>query len=175
VEHQEFGKNIKNLHNKGVIKMNKNVIVTKEAIVKAQGIHDQKNAKMVFCISTGEMFISVADAAAANSVTPGRMSQVLSCTHKGAMCNGKRFCFVSDILVYIDEFARNYRNNINYEEIKRKEHEAIIMEKIRVLEEKLDEQQFTYSRLIEKATNVANRISFIKDQLNSLYADLNNL
>lgn len=155
--------------------MKNNVIISKEAIVEAIGVHTQANSKKVFCISTGEIFVSVSDAAIANNVSQSFMSNVIKRAINGGTCNGKRFCFVSDILVHIDEFAKNYRDAVNYEEIQRKEQESILLNKIRVLEEKLMKHQCTYDHLIEETNKVKSKIMLIKDQLSVLYDELKNL
>lgn len=75
--------------------------------VTVVGTHDHKNCKGVYCITTGEVYASVMDAAKANNMTQGAMSAAIA---HGSVCrNGNKFCFVSRIIEHLDEIAVNNR------------------------------------------------------------------
>ncbi len=77
--------------------------IQNESFIKAQGIHTSKNNKPVYCITTGEFYASVLDAAEKNGVSYAAMSWV--CCGKSQKCKGKRFCFVSKITEHLEEIA----------------------------------------------------------------------
>jgi DNA repair exonuclease SbcCD ATPase subunit len=90
--------------------------------MRATGHHTNKNAKPVFCISTGEVFASVFDAAESVSSSHSNMSWAL--TQRMKTCKGKRWCFVSEIPEHLEEIA----NNMRARESKIKAYDAIIAE-----------------------------------------------
>ena len=75
--------------------------------VNVVGHHNHKNCKPVYCIDTGEIYASALDAAKANGVTLSPMSHAL--TGKSKTCNGKRFCFVSKMMEYLEEITEANR------------------------------------------------------------------
>lgn len=94
--------------------------------IVAQGIHTNKNCKPVFCITTGEIFASVTDAAKANNVDISTMTGTL--TGKSKTCNGKRFCLLSKCTEHIDEISET----IAIRESKATKYDALIAEQERV-------------------------------------------
>lgn len=78
--------------------------------VTVNGHHSHKNCKPVYCITTGEIYASALDAAEANGVTHPTMSNVL--TGKSKTCNGKRFCFVSKMMEYLEEINEANRSRV---------------------------------------------------------------
>ena len=73
------------------------------SIINVEGHRSHKNCKAVYCITTGEVFASVADAAEAIGVTKTAMSWAL--TGRSKSCKGKRFCFIHQIVEHLNEIA----------------------------------------------------------------------
>lgn len=83
------------------------IFIQNESTIKAHGTHHRKNHKPVMCITTGEIYASVLDAAEANGVSYAAMSWV--CCGKSKTCKGKRFCFVANVTEHLDEIAECMR------------------------------------------------------------------
>ena len=78
--------------------------------VNVTGHRTNKNCKAVYCITTGEIYASVIDAAEANNVTVAAMSGALCGRTK--ICNGKRFCYVSRMMEHLEEINTANRMRI---------------------------------------------------------------
>ena len=87
--------------------------IRKASNIKVVGHHINGNSKPVFCITDGSVYASVIDAAEKTSSSPGTMSAAV--TGKIKTCKGKRYCFVSDIMVHLDEISTNI--NIRNEKV----------------------------------------------------------
>lgn len=72
-----------------------------ESTVSAKGKKRTRNAKPVFCIDTGDVYVSSLDAAQHLGVSQSTISWAL--TGRTKRCKGKRLCLVADIPEYIDE------------------------------------------------------------------------
>ena len=72
--------------------------------VIVEGTRTRRNCKAVYCITTGEMFASVSDAAEANGVYQSNLSWHLA--GKAKTCNGKKFCFVNEINEHLNEIVQ---------------------------------------------------------------------
>lgn len=84
------------------------VNVQRASTIKAIGIRTNKNCRAVFCITTGEVYASVLDAAEANGIRQSAMSYLIN--NNGVQRNtGKKFCFISNIAEHLDEIAVNNR------------------------------------------------------------------
>ena len=83
------------------------ITVTNESKVNATGEHFNGNAKPVYCISTGEIFASVTDAAKAIGSSTNNLSAHL--TGITAHCKGKRLCYLSKVTENLDEIASEFR------------------------------------------------------------------
>lgn len=88
----------------------------------ANGIHTNRNCKPILCISTGEVYTSLTDAANMNHVGIGTLSHAIS---KGKTCRGKKYCMVADITKHFDEVAEAIRTKHE----KAKLYEEIIAER----------------------------------------------
>ena len=85
---------------------------------------NNRNCKPVLCITTGEVFTSLTDAAAMNNVTVSAMS--LATSKKNKVCKGKRFCLVSELSVHeLTELAEAMRTSAE----KAAKYDAIIAER----------------------------------------------
>lgn len=83
--------------------MKNNVIVNKTEVVLHTKPVRTRNAKPVYCITTGEVFASGLDAAEATGVNAVNISNV--CSGKQKTSNGKQFCFVKDMQAHILEIS----------------------------------------------------------------------
>jgi hypothetical protein len=112
------------LRQKGKSKMTKQKItLQKTSEMTAVGKSTNGNRKPVFCLTTGEVFASAMDAANSVGVRSSTMSYALS--DPSHTCKGKRFCFVADIVQYLDEMAENIRKAKEYDKlVAQKEPEA---------------------------------------------------
>lgn len=115
------------------------------SIINVEGHRTHKNCKAVYCITTGEVYASVADAAEAIGVTKTAMSWALSGRSKS--CKGKRFCFINQIVEHLDEIASNNRSReakvTAYNEMVEKQ------EKIRKAQTKVDKHDARIAELQE--------------------------
>lgn len=76
--------------------------IQKASNLKAQGVRTNGNCKPVFCITTGEVYASSIDAAKAIGVQPSTLSWAIS---RGSKCQGKKFCFIANVIAHLDEIA----------------------------------------------------------------------
>lgn len=76
-----------------------------KSVANANGTHTRGNCKPIFCITTGEIYTSVTDAAEKIGVTVSAMSSII--TGKTKTCNGKRFCYVSKLTEHIEEISES--------------------------------------------------------------------
>ena len=74
--------------------------------INAEGKHTNGNSKPVFCITTGTVYASVLDAAEHAGVGSGTMSRAITDNKKGAKCQGKRYCFVADVMDHFEEISQ---------------------------------------------------------------------
>lgn len=117
----------------------KTINMQHEANIKAKGIHGQKNNKPVICIETGEVFVSVADAAEEIGVTWGAVSKHL--TGEVRSVKGKHYCYLSRVNENLDAIVTRLREASAIEEDakKWKAYEAE-QTAIRIAEEKRAEE-----------------------------------
>lgn len=85
----------------------KNITITKQADAKAIGTRSNGNCKPVICITTGAIYASATDAAEKLGVSQSVLS--LAASGKLRTCKGKRYCYVSQVMQYLDEICENTR------------------------------------------------------------------
>lgn len=71
--------------------------------VTGQGTRTRGNAKPVFCITTGEIYTSAADAAEIIGCSQGNVSW--AATGRMKTCKGLRLCYIADIVEHLEEIA----------------------------------------------------------------------
>lgn len=96
------------------------ITTKKTTTITVVGTHTNKNCKPVFCITTGEIYASVYDAAAFNGATNGNMSAHL-CGRSNS-CKGKKFCLVANMTDHAEEIAES----MSVKHTKAKAYDAII-------------------------------------------------
>jgi hypothetical protein len=85
--------------------------IQKASNVTVIGSNSHKNCKAVYCITTGEMYPSILDAASENDMSYGAMCQAIM---RGSKCrNGKKFCLVRDVVAHLDEISEHSRLRAN--------------------------------------------------------------
>lgn len=97
-----------------------------KSTIKATGKHYSGHCKPVFCITTGEVFASLTDAAESIGTSPANISWVV--TGKNKTCKGKRFCLISNVTDHLDEIAETIR----IREEKLAKYDAIVAEEERI-------------------------------------------
>ena len=83
------------------------ITIQKASNLKAEGHHINGNCKPVFCITTGSVYASVYDAAEKLGIDPSCISSAANGRTK--TCQGKRYCFVANVMEHLDEIAENFR------------------------------------------------------------------
>lgn len=121
--------------------------IQKEGFIKASGVHNRKNNKPVMCITTGEIYASVSDAAYANGASFGAMSW--ACCGKTKKCQGKRFCFVANVTEHLDEIAECLRI---------REAKAIAYDKICAKKEALNKAQAKYDHYTQRVFDLEQQL-----------------
>lgn len=83
--------------------------IIKKTELHIEGNHTNGNCKPVFCITTGEIYSSVTDAAEKNGVT----ISAISCAVLGKTknCNGKQFCLVTELEEHLNEISKSITTN----------------------------------------------------------------
>lgn len=99
----------------------KEITVSRKAIVKGKGKRSNGNTNAVMCISTGEVFTSCTDAAEHGNVTIGQMSH--TCRTKGSLARGKQYCYIKDIDLHLDEISDAISKKNAYQVLLAKENE----------------------------------------------------
>ena len=142
-----------------------NIVLTEKATVSAEGKHRNGNTKPVMCITTGEVYTSVTDAAEKNNTTLNNMSVCIKRQRK--LRNGKRFCFVSEVNEHLDEMTSNLKTMATkYAELEEKAaaYDAWVAEQEakRKAEEK---KQARITELCEKLAQKKAKCEFIEARL----------
>lgn len=126
--------------------------------VTATGRHVNKNSKPVFCITDGAVYASVSDAAESLKVDNSTMSCAV--TGKSKTCKGKRYCFISDVMEYLDEISENLRIRnekvVAYDAMVAKSEAAKNLEKHRARYEMLTIQREKEAAMIQELEALCN-------------------
>lgn len=133
----------------------KTINMQHEANIKAEGIHTQTSNKPVICIETGEVFVSVTDAAQATGTSQSSMSNHL--TGRSRSVKGKHYCYLSRVNESLDAIVTRLREASAIEEDakKWKAYEAE-QTAIRIAEEKRAEEARIARVKHEAAIAIAN-------------------
>ena len=124
---------------------------------------NNRNCKPVLCITTGEVFLSLTDAAAMNNVTVSAMS--LATSKKNKICKGKRFCLVSELSIHeLTALAEAMRASAE----KAAKYDAIIAERNHKAEVVKRLERFK-----TKYANLQHEMEITKKQLDEAEAELN--
>lgn len=124
---------------------------------------NNRNCKPVLCITTGEVFPSLTDAAAMNNVTVSAMS--LATSKKNKVCKGKRFCLVSELSMHeLTELTEAMRASAE----KAAKYDAIIAERNHKAEVVKRLERFK-----TKYANLQHEMEITKKQLDAAEAELN--
>ena len=100
--------------------------IVKKTELRIEGNHTNGNCKPVFCITTGEVYASVTDAAKKNGVTVGAISYAIGDTTRS--CQGKKFCLVTELMEHLHEIS----HSIITKNSKAIAYDAMIAEKERI-------------------------------------------
>lgn len=79
------------------------IVLSNKKEINAIGTQTNRNCKPVFCITTGEIFASVTEAAKANNVHISSITGAM--TGKSKTVNGKKFCLLSKCAEHMDEIS----------------------------------------------------------------------
>ena len=124
------------------------ITLTSETTIDANGMQRTKNAKPVFCISTGEVYASATDAAEANGVSVYAIS--VCCLGKVRTSCGKRWCYIKDIEKHLEEISINTQERnaeaSAYREIMCKKHA------VENAKAEYEKHQANYDKLQQKLT-----------------------
>lgn len=135
----------------------KSITITKLSNASAIGRRTNGNCKPVLCITTGQIYVSAIDAAEKIGVSPASISSAI--TGKSKTVKGKRYCYVSNVMQYLDEISKNiyareekvaaYDKIVNAE--KQKQALAQRRVKLNAMRQKLEEEE---RRLAEDERNL---------------------
>jgi hypothetical protein len=142
--------------------------------IKVIGTHINGNSKAVFCITTGELFGSLSDAAHSIKASLGTMCCAMK--HRNGVFKGMKWCYVSEINEHLDEIATDIRVNIEKalaydalmaikEEIRKEEaiqaeHEA----KIADIRQQIEDLRNEMLREMVLSTECDERINALKEE-----------
>ena len=81
----------------------KNITITKNSTVKANGTRSHANCKPVYCITTGKVYASALDAAEELGVSHSVLS--MAAAGKLRTCKGERYCYINQVMNHLEEIA----------------------------------------------------------------------
>ena len=148
------------------------IIINEKAEINAVGEKNSKACKQVVCLDDRRVFTSVFDAAKAYGVTPSCISTC--CNGKNKTSKGRRFCFLKDIALYLDEMFADYNIKAEkaaaYDALKAEENAA------REAEEQyhrdLEAAESRYSRCQELYNKAKEKFASTETKLQEAYNEL---
>lgn len=132
--------------------------------VNVTGHRTSKNCKAVYCITTGEIYASLADAAEANGVSVSAISLVV--LGKTKTCNGKRFCYVSKMMEHLEEITEN--NRIRAEKVAAYDKEFEKRNAVAKAEEAVRKYEARVAELRSKLAEAESKLEQAQCELNTL-------
>lgn len=92
------------------------ILIQEKSTVNAYGVHTSGNSKTVYCITNGDIIVSLSDTAEKYNLSKSALSRAISL--KKPMRNGLRFCYAKDMPEYIEEISQNMRQKTKvYDEV----------------------------------------------------------
>ena len=147
----------------------KKINIQNEANIKAKGTHSGTVSKPVICIETGDVYVSLTDAAEAVGTAVTNMSAHL--TGRSRHVKGKHYCYLSRVNESLDAIVTRLRETAAVEEDAKKwqayqaEQEAIRKaeekraEEARKAKEKHDGEVAKADAKIERCQTIRDRIA----------------
>lgn len=135
-----------------------------KAIINAEGKKNTKGCKPVFCIDTRRTYTSVSDAAEAYDVGPDSISNC--CNGKQRTAAGKRFCFLKDVPIHLNDIFSDY----SALEEKAKAYDAMQAEK-----RELEDAEKLYNRCKDRVVALSKELRKANEELDDAQAHLNAL
>ena len=135
-------------------------------ITDAKGIHTTYNNKPVMCITTGQVFASVTDAAHSVGSSVGTMSCALR--HNRPL-KGKKFCFVAHVTEHLDELMVNARER--EEKASAYSEMQAHQEKIRAARAKIAQHKANAEELRRQLDEETKAMECAEQELRALYED----
>ena len=138
--------------------------IQKISNITAEGTHTHKNCKPVLCITTGEIYASLTDAAEAHNMAATHLSWVI--TKNVTTRKGLKFCFVSNVMEHLEEIAECNRIReakvVAYDEVMAKQNA------IREAKEKIEKHTARYNELYAELQNEGKLLEDAKAELRAL-------
>ena len=146
--------------------------------VNAQGKARRKHAKPVFCIDTGTVYTSVADAAIGLNSNSGDVSNC--CNGKIKRVKGHRLCFVSDVPSHLNEISGTIKAKANeldkYSDvIAEQEYMKRRKERLDALKEKCASKRNEYNKERAKAYKAQDKANRALSEITRLESEIKQL
>lgn len=135
-------------------------------INNVKGIHTTYNNKPVMCITTGEVFASVTDAAHSVDSSIGTLSCALR--HNRPL-KGKKYCFVARVTEHLDELMESARERD--EKVSAYNEMMAHKENIKSAKAKLAEHKANVEELRRRLDEETERMNNAEAELRALYEE----
>ena len=138
-----------------------NITIQNGSEMQAIGQKRSKNAVPVLCITTGEIFTSVTDAAKHLGVNTGDISHMLNGRQK--TCKGMQFCRVSEVTEHLNEITAHMKAETKVSETKTASKVAAPKVHRKTLAERFNEARQRHkinkaNKKLERCKNIVARI-----------------
>lgn len=135
----------------------KKINIQNEANIGAKGTHIHRNNKPVICLETGDVFVSLLDAAEHIGCHYSNLSAHLR--GKQRSCNGKHYCYLSRVNESLDAIVTRLRETSAIEaDAKKWQAYQAEQEAIRKAKEKHDADIAKADEKIAKCTEIRDRL-----------------